>query len=1205
VTRGAGVLGSLLLLLATAPSWSAAAAPPPTIKDLENGQVQVNSDPPKNVDAERTMESYKRFLDLNAGDAQLRAEALRRLGDLHLESSESAKIEQELAGNEALQATDAITLYTALLETYPDFERNDSVLYQLARAHEQNAEPGAALATLDRLVTSYPHSRYLDEAQFRRGELLFSAKKYPAAESAYEAVIAIGPQSAYFDQSLYKQGWSLFKQGENERSLDSFARVLDSVLMTHAEPPALIDIDKLSRANRELVDDTFRVMAITFSYLDGPKTLDEFLRRTGPRPYAYLLYSRLGDLYAAKERYTDAADSYRAFVLKDRDNDKAPLLQMQVLDAYAKGGFPQLVLQGKQEFVEDYGFGTPYWRGRTPQGEPTVVAELKTNLKDVAQYYHAEAQRTKSVADYQVAARWYRSYLTSFPDDPDSALTNFLLADTLYESKQYLDAAKEYERTAYDYGEHAKAAEAGYAAVVAYGKEEEGLTGDAKEQAHAQGLDSSLKFGDAFPGHPESAQVLTRAATELYRAKDYERATRTAEKLLAREPPVDPEKQRIAWTVIANSDFEQGAYDKAETAYSNAQALMLPNDPERPAIVERLAASIYKQGEAKNQSGDSPGAVGDFLRVAQLAPGAKVRANADFDAAALLITNKQWDEAIVVLEGFRRNFPESPLQADVTRKLAVAYSESDHPDAAAVEFERIAASPGETPEVQREATLQAAELYEKAGRLDKSRAMLEAFVKRFPQPLDPAMEARNRLSLMATKAGDSRAQDYWLRDIVAADRAAGAGRTERSRALAAKATLTLAMPLRDEFRRVKLVAPLKKSLEEKRSAMEAALKAFGQAADYQIAEVTTAATYESAELYRQLGKDLIGSERPRNLSKEELEQYDVLLEEQAFPFEEKSIKLHEVNAARTKDGTYDQWVQKSFAALAQLNPGRYGKIEISEARVDSIRGVVPTTPPPVASAGADSAPATAVEVAAAGNAPGGSAPGNSPGNSSSGNSPGGSAPDSSPGESAPAAAPAKSAEKSAKSAAKSAATKKAAASKAAASAAPPGPAPVPEQAASQYAEALDLMSRDDSRDAELELEQLATAYPDYAGPPLNLGLLYARTERLGEAETVLHDALARNPASAAAASELGIVERKLGKFKEAEAAYRSAIAADPNYAAAYLNLGILYDLYLAQPQQALDELERYVVLAGENKQVSGWVVELRKRVAAPVKKESA
>jgi cellulose synthase operon protein C len=938
---GAAALAAVLFAPWAAPS-AAADKNPPTIKDLDAQQADVNTEPPKNVDANKTMDSYKRFLDLNAGDAALRAEALRRLGDLNLESSESERIERELITNEGLRATEAIHLYSALLKAYPKYERNDSVLYQLARAYELNAQPDKALASLDQLVASYPKSHYLDEAQFRRGELLFSSKAYPKAQAAYEAVIKIGPQSLFYNQSLYKHGWSLFKQGENEPSLDSFAGVLDSVLMSKRNPPDLIELETLSRPNRELVEDTFRVMSITFSYLDGPKSIDNFVKhRTPPGrlppPYSYLLYARLGDLYIEKERYTDAADSYRAFVLQDRNNEKAPLLEMQAIEAYQKGGFPQLVLQGKKEFVENYSFGTAYWQGRDVKNEPKVVAVLKTNLKDVAQYYHAQAQRTKNIADYQEAAKWYRSYLTSFPDDPDSAVTDFLLAETLFESKQYLDAATEYENTAYHYGNHEKAAAAGYAAVIAYGKQEETLSGDAKAAVHGRGLESSLKFAQAFPAHPESAAVLTRAATDLYTLKDYPRAIAAANTVLARQPPVDATKQRVAWTVIGNSNFEQGVFDQAEAAYGHAQTLMPAGDPERPVIVERLAASIYKQGEQKSKSGDSGSAVDDYLRVAALAPTSKVRANADFDAASLLIKDKQWDRAVVVLEDFRRNFPQSPLQPDVTRNLAVAYTESNHPGQAAAEFEKIAQAPGESPDVQREATLQAADLYDKAGNTAKSRAMLEAFVKHFPQPLNPAMEARSRLSLMTAKAGDTTARDYWLRDIISADRAAGAARTDRSRALAARATLTLAIPAREEFTRIKLVIPLKKSLAEKRKAMEAALKAYERAADYQVADVTTAATFESAELYRQLGKDLMSSERPKKLSKDELEQYDVLLEEQAFPFEEKAIKLHEVNTARAKDGTYDEWVQKSFSALAQLNPGRYGKVEIGEQLVESIR----------------------------------------------------------------------------------------------------------------------------------------------------------------------------------------------------------------------------------------------------------------------------
>src|SRR6202795_2202738 len=189
---------AILAALAVVPSFSTAATQKPaTIKDLDAQQVDVSTDPPQNVDSAKTMESYKRFLDLNAGDAALRSEALRRLGDLNLESSESERIERELVTNEGLRATEAIHLYSALLKTYPKYERNDAVLYQLARAYELNAQPDKALASLDKLVTTYPASHYMDEAQFRRGELLFTSKSYPAAQAAYESVVKMGPTSKY------------------------------------------------------------------------------------------------------------------------------------------------------------------------------------------------------------------------------------------------------------------------------------------------------------------------------------------------------------------------------------------------------------------------------------------------------------------------------------------------------------------------------------------------------------------------------------------------------------------------------------------------------------------------------------------------------------------------------------------------------------------------------------------------------------------------------------------------------------------------------------------------------------------------------------------------------------------------------------------------------------------------------------------------
>jgi lysophospholipase L1-like esterase len=101
--------------------------------------------------------------------------------------------------------------------------------------------------------------------------------------------------------------------------------------------------------------------------------------------------------------------------------------------------------------------------------------------------------------------------------------------------------------------------------------------------------------------------------------------------------------------------------------------------------------------------------------------------------------------------------------------------------------------------------------------------------------------------------------------------------------------------------------------------------------------VTTAAAFQSAQIYAQLGQALLESERPNNLDAEALEEYNILLEDQAYPFEEQAIALHETNAARVDAGLYDAWIEKSLQALAQLVPAQYAKLERSADYVATLR----------------------------------------------------------------------------------------------------------------------------------------------------------------------------------------------------------------------------------------------------------------------------
>ena len=214
--------------------------------------------------------------------------------------------------------------------------------------------------------------------------------------------------------------------------------------------------------------------------------------------------------------------------------------------------------------------------------------------------------------------------------------------------------------------------------------------------------------------------------------------------------------------------------------------------------------------------------------------------------------------------------------------------------------------------------------------------MLEDIISRYPNPLSESIEARYRLLELTEQTGNVQQRSARLRDLVSVDATAGAQRSDRTRYLAAIASLELAEPVRRQFEVVKLTQPLAESLKIKRALMEDVLEVYTKAADYGIAEVTTAATFRLAEVYETFGADLVNSERPQNLDAAALEQYELLLEEQVYPFEEKAIELYMANTDRAPDGVYDEWVQKSFNRLASLMPARYSKVERGEDVVTTL-----------------------------------------------------------------------------------------------------------------------------------------------------------------------------------------------------------------------------------------------------------------------------
>jgi TolA-binding protein len=835
---------------------------------------------------------------------------------------------------------EAIALYDRLLAKYPSHEHNDRVLYQKARAYDELGRTSEALQVMEQLIAAYPNSRYIDELLFRRGEHFFARKKFRDAESSYERIVAMGPASDYYELGLYKLGWALYKQDLYDEALHRYVALLDYKVSVGYDFDA-----KHEEGDERRIADTFDIISLSFSNLGGPQVVQEYFTANGKRGYEDRVYRNLGEYYLTKLRYHDAAKSYSTFIAQYPLHRRSPHFSMRVIEIYETGRFPQLVLDSKKAFASAYGLNAEYWRHFDVKESPEVLSYLKGNLKDLANHYHAQYQNVQptdknveqvKLASYTEATRWYREYIDSFRADPETPAINYQLADLQLEHKDFAAAANEYQRTAYEYPRHERASAAGYAAIYAHREYLKVVSESNKLAARRDTVASSLKFADTFADHEHAPVVLGAAADDLYDMKDFAPALSAGRKLIERYPGAAAPVRRSAWMVVAHSSLELADYPNAEAAYVRVLDLTPTQDDSYAGLVENLAAAIYKQGEQANEQGNYRAAADHFLRIKQAAPTAKIRAAAEYDAGAALIRLEDWTMAANVLDAFRQTYPQHELQKEATKQIALVYRKAGDLSRSAQEYERVAVE-SENPELRAEALLLAGSLYQEASDADRALATYLRYIEQFPKPVEAAVETRFKIASIYQSKHDLTQYHAQLEQIVRTDASAGAERTARTRFLAAQSGLVLAQRLYESFAALKLTQPFEASLEEKQRRMSAATNAFAQLVDYQIGEITAAATFYLGEVYSGFSRAMRESERPANLTGAKLRDYEDALDEEAFPFEEKAIKVHEKNLELMTAGhLYNAWIEQSLARLALLMPGRYAKAEISSGYLASI-----------------------------------------------------------------------------------------------------------------------------------------------------------------------------------------------------------------------------------------------------------------------------
>ena len=207
-----------------------------------------------------------------------------------------------------------------------------------------------ALDTLDRLVKQYPKTAYLDEAQFRRGELLFALREY-AGRSRLQHFVERQQQHLPGPRHLHGRGWSRFKQSKLDGRSAPSSGARPSRPMPSLKPASCKPSKASPVPSANCWKTPSRVTSISLATLQGAESIAAYVNQPGRSAYEFRVYEQLGELYLKQERLKDAADTFGAFARRQPLHAQAPLLQARVIDIYQGNGFLNQALEAKKDYV--------------------------------------------------------------------------------------------------------------------------------------------------------------------------------------------------------------------------------------------------------------------------------------------------------------------------------------------------------------------------------------------------------------------------------------------------------------------------------------------------------------------------------------------------------------------------------------------------------------------------------------------------------------------------------------------------------------------------------------------------------------------------------------------------------------------------------------------------------------------------------------
>jgi len=878
----------------------------------------------------------------------------------------------------------ALNYYKQILREYPTYDRIDQVMYYLGYGLIQAGNEKEGASYFSRLIKEFPSSKYLPDAYLAVAEYYFKNDLLFAARTNYNECLKY-TDSPVYNYALYKLGWVYYNLKEWRQSIDTFKQVIEGIGTATLEQKKIEfrnqAMNDLVMVFAEVPDGWIETRDY-FTKIGGAQGPELAWQKLGKLVEKYVTDDKNAEAitvyrYFLGQKGNDplALDWYRGIadaVRRENDKPKLERIQREIVDYFDAKGTWSVVNKGNTEvynkaqvYAEDTldFIATGYHQQAQKTNDRNAYAQAAKDYELFLDRFPGSEKAYKvrfflAEIYFFELQEWEKSaaaYLAVVKANPQGEYVEEAAYGSVLAYQQLMDPERARQQKVQKGKQKMKIEEAKLITDQERVLNETPLNN--WESRFIEACDSFRVWLPKSDHTPEvmfyAAEVLRRhdmlgesiprletivlhhpkhpyaahAANSIFGAasllKKWDLVEKWARWLIEQRNFTVKKKDDLQKVIAIALSQQADDLQKANRFDEAAQKMVdLQNEfPKHELAPKALfnAASIYEKGRKTDR------ALELYMKLLHVYPDHEVSPDATFVVGAIHEARTEYEQAAGFFESLKK-WPAHSLTPDaIFNAGAIRMALGKHEEAIA-SFQLYMTMYKDKPDVP-DVYLLIAEAYEKMKSWDKAIDQYKGFAKKFPANAAGVMKSNLQIAktiLARNPDADTEAAPYFVAVVNAFKRLAAKDKEGPLRHLAAEARFLEGEAAFKKMKAVQLALPewvFRRTIREKAELQLKTQSIYQDVFQMKSDRWSAAGATRIGDLYVEFSDALYRVPIPKELNIDEQELYRALIDEVAFPLQEKAIAAYQTAVAMAQEKqVYSPWSAAGARSLAKLNP---------------------------------------------------------------------------------------------------------------------------------------------------------------------------------------------------------------------------------------------------------------------------------------------